>query len=80
MTWIFKLVGAKVLSLVASVGAVLSTIALIYSFGRRSKEKDFELQSLKRDRDLRKKVNDVHTNTDVDAATERLRESGDLRE
>ena len=80
MTWVFKLIGAKVLSLVASVGAVLSTIALIYSFGRQSKEKDFELQSLRRDRDLRKKVNDVHTNTDVDAATERLRKSGSLRE
>lgn len=63
-----------------SVTVVLSVIGSIFLAGRRDAQKDRKVADLEDYVETQERINDVKTNNTVDAATERLRGSGQFRD
>lgn len=55
-------------------------VAATFLFGRRSAKKDKEVEDLKSELEAHKRLKNVKTNTDRDAALERLHKSGNVRD
>ena len=80
MTWLIATVGSKLMSLVAGVLAVVGTILLAFQSGKSSEKKNQKIKDLEAYKKTREKIDEVPTNTDVDAAIKRLRDNGGLRD
>ena len=74
------LVGSKLATLVAGVLAVLGTILLAFGAGKSNEKKNQKIKDLETYKKTREKIDEVPTNTDVDAAIKRLRRDGGLRD
>jgi len=80
MTWLITLVGSKLATLVAGVLAALGTILLAFGAGKSNEKKNQKIKDLETYKKTREKIDEVPTNTDVDAAIKRLRRDGGLRD
>lgn len=65
--------------LLGSIALVATTILAIFQMGRKSKEKDTELEDLNEYVETKKRIEHVEATTDRDDAVERLRDNGWLR-
>lgn len=72
MSWLFQALGGFFASFLKSVA--------IYYKGQMDARKDVQIESLKEDVKAAKKLQDVKINTDRDAALERLRKHGKVRD
>lgn len=72
--------GSKAGKLMAMVAVVLSLFAYVFSAGKESQEKDHKLQAVKDAAKTKERIADVKVSPDRDAAIDRLRDNGNLRD
>lgn len=77
---ILSFLGSKIGKLLSSALAILSVVGAVFLAGRRDAKKDQEIADLKDYVDTQERINHAVESTDADAALERLRRNGQLRD
>jgi len=79
LNWILKWIGLASSQMWLLVAGAFGVLAL-YGKGRLDQKKDQKLETLEEDLETIKRIQNVKVNTTRDAAVERLRTNGDLRD
>ena len=77
--WLFRIVGSKLVSLVATALAAGASILLVFFSGKRSEQKRQKIKDLEAYKEAREAMDEVDTNLDRDARIERLRDHNNVR-
>ena len=77
--WLFRIVGSKLISLVATALAAGASILLVFFSGKRSEQKRQKIKDLEAYKEAREAMDEVDTNLDRDARIERLRNHNNIR-
>jgi len=72
--------GSKLGRLLAMVIGTLGSILLIFQFGKSAEKKNQKIKNLEKYKETMDAIQDVDINTERDAALERLRKNGHLRD
>lgn len=77
--WLFRIVGSKLMSLVATTLAAGASILLVFFSGKRSEQKRQKIKDLEAYKEAREAMDEVDTDLDRDARIERLRNHNNVR-
>lgn len=77
--WLFRIVGSKLVSLVATALAAGASILLVFFSGKRSEQKRQKIKDLEAYKEAREAMDEVDTDLDRDARIERLRDHNNVR-
>jgi hypothetical protein len=77
--WLFRIVGSKLMSLVATALAAGASILLVFFSGKRSEQKRQKIKDLEAYKEAREAMDEVDTDLDRDARIERLRDHNNVR-
>jgi predicted nicotinamide N-methyase len=77
--WLFRIVGSKLMSLVATALAAGASILLVFFSGKRSEQKKQKIKDLEAYKEAREAMDAVDTDLDRDARIERLRKHNNVR-
>ena len=77
--WLFRIVGSKLMSLVATALAAGVSILLVFVSGKRSEQKRQKIKDLEAYKEAREAMDEVDTDLDRDARIERLRNHNNVR-
>lgn len=77
--WLFRIVGSKLMSLVATALAAGASILLVFVSGKRSEQKRQKIKDLEAYKEAREAMDEVDTDLDRDARIERLRDHNNVR-
>lgn len=77
--WLFRIVGSKLMSLVATALAAGASILLVFFSGKRSEQKKQKIKDLEAYKEAREAMDAVDTDLDRDARIERLRKHDNVR-
>jgi hypothetical protein len=77
--WLFRIVGSKLMSLVATALAAGASILLVFFSGKRSEQKRQKIKDLEAYKEAREAMDEVDTDLDRDARIERLRNHNNVR-